>query len=128
MPGSYLLDTNAAIAVLEERVTLGGVAGDLESYLSLVVLAELFYGAFKSARIEQNLERVRRLTMVCPVIGPDEGTAELYGRIKAALRRGGRPIPDNDLWVAAVAIQHDLTLVTRDRHFDEVAGLQCIPW
>ena len=53
----------------------------------------------------------------------DFDTARLYGRIKAELRRKGKPIPENDIWIAAAAIQYGLTLVTRDRHFDFIDGL-----
>lgn len=128
MPGRYLLDTNAAIAVLEERHTLPGVSGEVEVFLSLVSLGELFFGAFKSTRIEANLERVQRLAVACPAVPFDEETAKVYGRLKSELRRKGRPIPDNDLWIAANAVQHDLVLLTKDEHFDEVEGLRHETW
>ena len=51
-------------------------------------------------------------------------TASLYGTIKANLRKKGKPIPENDIWIAAIAMQHDLTLLTRDRHFEAVDGLR----
>jgi len=50
----------------------------------------------------------------------DQGTARAYGEIKHALRCKGRPIPENDLWIAAIAAQHDLTLVSRDDHFNHI--------
>ena len=53
----------------------------------------------------------------------DTETARQYGRIKVELRRKGRPIPENDMWIAAVALQHGLTLATRDAHFDAIDGL-----
>lgn len=59
---------------------------------------------------------------------PDEGTAEHYGDLKAELARLGKPIPDNDLWVAAMARQYDLPLATRDAHFAQVPGLQTLAW
>ena len=59
----------------------------------------------------------------------DLQTAQQYGEIKAELRQQGTPIPDNDIWIAASAIQHSLTLVThRDVHFDEVSDLQREKW
>jgi tRNA(fMet)-specific endonuclease VapC len=51
-----------------------------------------------------------------------------YGEVKNALRLKGHPIPENDIWIAAVAHQHDLTLVTRDTHFDEIDNLKIIAW
>jgi tRNA(fMet)-specific endonuclease VapC len=62
------------------------------------------------------------------VLGCDTATARQYGRIKNALRARGRPIPDNDIWIAAIALQHDLTLLSRDRHFGAVAGLVVETW
>jgi tRNA(fMet)-specific endonuclease VapC len=52
----------------------------------------------------------------------------LYGRIAQQLRRKGRPIPQNDIWIAATALQYDLTLVTRDEHFKQVEGLALETW
>jgi tRNA(fMet)-specific endonuclease VapC len=50
-------------------------------------------------------------------------TARIYGKVKAQLKKNGTPIPENDIWIAAVAIQHDLVLVTNDNHFLNVEGL-----
>ena len=52
----------------------------------------------------------------------------VYGEIKTALRRLGRPLPENDIWIAAIAIQHGLTLVSRDAHFDHLVGLSLDRW
>jgi tRNA(fMet)-specific endonuclease VapC len=52
----------------------------------------------------------------------------LYGEIKSSLRQKGKPIPDNDIWIAASARQHSLTLVTRDAHFDEIDDLARERW
>jgi tRNA(fMet)-specific endonuclease VapC len=59
---------------------------------------------------------------------PDEGTAESYGLFKAALARIGKPIPDNDLWIAAVARQWDLPVATRDAHFAAAPNLKTLAW
>ncbi|NOY42526.1 MAG: type II toxin-antitoxin system VapC family toxin, partial [Planctomycetes bacterium] len=58
----------------------------------------------------------------------DDDTARVYGEIKTALRRKGRPIPDNDIWIAAVAIQHSLSLVSRDEHFANIERLSLVRW
>ena len=63
------------------------------------------------------------MVLVC-----DPGTAWEYARIKIDLRSKGRPIPENDIWIAATARQHGLTLVTRDQHFSAVDGLKCDAW
>lgn len=128
MPGRYLLDTNAAIAALEERITLPQGSSDVEVFLSYVALGELYFGAFKSSRVEANLERIRRLAATCPAVPINDETARVYGRLKGELRRKGRPIPDNDLWIAASAVQHDLVLLARDAHFDEIEALRHVAW
>jgi tRNA(fMet)-specific endonuclease VapC len=62
------------------------------------------------------------------VLFPDQDTTEMYGQVKAELARLGTPIPDNDLWIAAVARQHNLPLATRDAHFTQVPGLKTLAW
>jgi tRNA(fMet)-specific endonuclease VapC len=58
----------------------------------------------------------------------DLETARVYAGIRNALRLAGRPIPENDLWIASIALQHNLTLVARDKHFQEVPGLTTVTW
>lgn len=84
-------------------------------YLPTVVLGELYYGAFCSGYRHKKLEQVRRFLRAAIVIGTGAQTSEAYGRIRAELAEAGRPIPENDLWIAALAIQHDCRLVTRDQ-------------
>jgi len=62
-------------------------------------------------------------TLVC-----DARTAQAYGQIKNSLRAKGRPIPENDIWIAALGKQHSLTLITRDAHMGEVEGLAIEGW
>lgn len=92
------------------------------------VLGELYYGALKSARSAANIARVEEFAASVGVLTCDAATAKHYGQIKNALRSKGRPIPENDIWIAAVAIQHGLLLATRDDHFKEVEGLRLEEW
>ena len=62
------------------------------------------------------------------MMGCDAESARRYSEVKDILRQKGLPIPENDVWIAAIALQHDLTLVTRDTHFDEVEGLRIEKW
>ncbi len=100
----------------------------LEAFLSTVVLGELFFGAEKSQRVQENVARIEKLASVCPVLPCDEETARCYGAMKTLLRRKGRPIPENDLWIAASARRHGVTLVSRDSHFKYVEGLGLEVW
>ena len=87
-----------------------------------------YFGVRKSGRIRQNLKRIDELAFSSAVLACDLGTAREYGKIKGTLQEKGRPIPENDIWIAAIARQHDLTLVTRDEHFKEVKHLKIETW
>ena len=84
----------------------------------------MYYGARKSGRIQQNLERIEEFVTNVTVIACDTDTARQYGDIKNRLRVKGRPLPENDIWIAAIAQEHNLTLVTRDNHFNHVDGIK----
>ena len=129
MPGSYLLDTNAVIArragdeLLEALFTR-----DDHLLVSVVTAGELIFGALRSGRVEANLAALSAYIQPENVLVCDLATARHYGEVKRQLRSIGRPVPDNDTWIAATAIQHDLVLVTRDAHFDHIEGLTCLSW
>jgi tRNA(fMet)-specific endonuclease VapC len=97
-------------------------------YLPVTALGELFYGAYKSAFRAKGLEQIESFTRLCAVLGVDQHTADNYGLISAELGRLGKLIPQNDLWIAAIAMQHDLPLATRDQHFSSVPGLTLLNW
>jgi tRNA(fMet)-specific endonuclease VapC len=99
-----------------------------EVFLSSTVLGELYYGARKSSHATANLGRIEELAAAVTILPCDAITARLYGEIKASLRSKGRPIPENDIWIAAVAEQYGLSLATRDEHFNNVAGLAAERW
>jgi tRNA(fMet)-specific endonuclease VapC len=129
VPGRHLLDTNVAIAILEEELDLEQYRGSgVEVFLNTVVAGELFFGAEKSRRVEENVARIRALTLRCPVLPCDLETARYYGAVKQLLQRKGRPIPENDIWIAASARQHGLTLVTQDGHFESLEDLSIKGW
>lgn len=129
MASSVLLDTNAAIRILNRsrEITLA-----LEDYdrvhLPLVALGELEYGARKSRNRQGNFEAISMLLEEVELIYPDRATAAAYGELHAALRAKGRPIPQNDIWIAATALQHELPLLTRDAHFRFVDHLPIVGW
>jgi tRNA(fMet)-specific endonuclease VapC len=96
--------------------------------LSSVILGELFYGAYKSDRMAENLRRINRLMEGRTILGTDVGTAQEYGEIRNEQRLKGRPLPENDVWLAALARQHDLILVSRDGHFAQIDKLKTESW
>lgn len=97
-------------------------------FVPSIVVGELLFGAYNSNRQPSDLLRIRAFVRAYNLLLPDEGVADWYGQIRAALRRKGRPIPENDIWIAAIARHHALTLVSRDGHFTAVDGLTVVAW
>ena len=94
-------------------------------------MGELYFGAYNSGRVEANVARVRAfLSPPGPhILLIDEPAAEQFGRLKAILRRAGRPIGDIDLFIAGVALPHRLTVVTNNtNHFERLPGLSLENW
>lgn len=129
MSGRYLLDTNIVIALFQgEKIIFEKIDQSSELFLPSTVLGELYYGAFNSHKQEKNIERIDTFKSAVSVLYSDESTALFYGKIKKGLKDKGRPIPENDIWIAGIAQQYELTLVTRDRHFEYIEDLTIEEW
>ncbi len=129
MDGKYTLDTNIIIPLFAgDKTILTKLALVNEVFISSTVLGELYYGALKSTRMIENLKKIADFAVSCTTLACDAETAEEYGRIKAELTRKGKLIPENDIWIAAVARQYDLTIVTKDEHFGYVENLKISNW
>ena len=128
-PREFLLDTNIIIALFGAAQDLKWqLSYDLQYWVPCVVVGELIYGAHYSAEIRQNLSEIEAFIESMRIAICDGETAQYFGRMKGDLRRRGKMIPDNDIWIAAIAMQRQLTLLTRDRHFDSVQGLAFEAW
>lgn len=99
-----------------------------EVFVPTIVLGELYYGAHESVRTENNTARIDEFAANNAVLWCDTATAQHYGINKNQLRTKGKSIPENDIWIAAIAKQYQLTLVTRDNHFQYVDGLTREQW
>lgn len=130
MAGSrFLLDTNAIIALQrEDEAVKKLLTAATDVFVPVVAVGELYYGAYKSGRVEENRQNVAAFIAGRVVLRVDADTADVYGQAKQGLRAKGRPIPENDIWIAALAIQYDLTLITDDAHFAEVDNLNWQGW
>lgn len=123
-----LLDTNAYVALKRgHRAIAELVRGSTELAFSMIVIGELMFGFQNGSRYRQNLKELEEFlanerVTVLPVTLT---TADRFGRIAAALRRDGTPIPTNDIWIAAHAYESGAELVTFDAHFGAVSGLVC---
>lgn len=129
MSGRYLLDTSILIGMFAaEAIVKEKLAQASEVFIPSIAVGELYYGAWKSQRHRENIAQVDELVAASTVLGCNAETARWYGEIKNALRLKGRPIPENDLWIAAIALEHDLVVATRDVHFREIDNLKVEMW
>ncbi len=124
-----LLDTSVIIRHFrrDQAVTAQlDAAGAL--FLPVVVLGELYHGAFRGRQRENELRCIEELLPAVTVLGITAKTAEFFGQIGAALALAGTPIPTNDVWVAALAREHGLPVATDDAHFAKVRDLAVVRW
>jgi tRNA(fMet)-specific endonuclease VapC len=127
--GRFLLDTNVIIALLEgDDALLSNLDQAPEVFIPAVALGELFFGAAKSGRPSENTDRVERFAAGRTIVPCDLEVAREYGLLKHYLKERGRPLPENDIWIAAAAKRHGMVLVTRDRHFQAVQDLHTADW
>jgi tRNA(fMet)-specific endonuclease VapC len=120
-----LLDTNRLTDALRQDQSITDLVEQaLEVWIPFVTLGEIqagFQGGHprRRAHNETLLLRFLRLPAV-GVLYPDRETTGVYARLFVELRQAGTPIPTNDLWIASLAVQHQVTLVTRDAHFSKI--------
>lgn len=124
-----ILDSNALSAFFSGEEALVSKLRDVRRHhLPVVVIGEYRYGLLRSSRrrlFTELLEGLLREFVLLPV---EVATTEHYAIIRQQLRDSGTPIPGNDVWIAALALQHGLSVVTRDVHFDSVEGLRRLSW
>lgn len=129
MNGRHLLDTNIIVALFKgDESVRTKIAASAEVFVPAIAIGELYYGAQHSAKVVKNMKQVREFAAASTVLPVELTTAEHYGQIKNELKTKGRPLPENDVWIAAIARQHSLTVVTRDQHFKEINGLLLDEW
>lgn len=129
-PGKcVLLDTSVVVHHFRDsKFLLPKIAEYQEFYLSHVVVAELYAGTFRSSHPKKHLQQITQFLDAVDVLYPDEATPEIYGCISARLAQLGTPIPQNDIWIAAIALQMNLPLATADKHFQRVDELTVLLW
>ena len=124
-----ILDTNALSALFyKDAALLEAIRPSRELALPVIVLGEFRFGIGVSRRRDQDEAWLRRdlsLFRVLPVV---EETSVYYAAIRSELKASGSPIPANDAWIAALARQHRLPIVSRDTHFDKVKNIERLGW
>jgi tRNA(fMet)-specific endonuclease VapC len=128
----YILDTDTSIYWLngDRQIEKKIVATGLENiFITVITECELFYGAYKSAKVQKNLEVLRTLRGKVRTIQTSRDVAPLYGRIKAELEQMGQALDDADLLIASIVLASRGILVTNNTsHFDRISGLQVENW
>jgi tRNA(fMet)-specific endonuclease VapC len=121
MNGKFIIDANVVIDYLRGKNNLLCQLMDNEVVsISVIVIGELIFGAENSIQIKKHLSQVEELLSKVNIVRIDYETAKIYGKIRADLRKKGTPIPENDIWIAATAMQHNFTLITNDKHFANI--------
>ena len=129
MAQGILLDSSVVIPHLRGHLDLAAqVASNEPLFLPLTALGELYKGAFKSNQPQKNRLLLETFLQTVALLHPDTATAVHYAQISVELERQGTPIPENDLWIAAMALECAMPLATRDAHFGHVPGLQLLRW
>jgi tRNA(fMet)-specific endonuclease VapC len=124
-----ILDTNGLSSMADGDPKLEPVLTTArELAIPVIVLGEYRYGIGQSRSRARYEKWLKEFVGICRVLPVDEGTAVEYASIRGELKRGGRPIPANDVWIAALARQHSMPVLSRDEHFDFVAKIKRIAW
>ena len=124
-----ILDTNAVSAVLDGDAAIEPIlAGAEKHHLPTIALGEYRFGLLSSRRRRTLESLLDRLEAESILLVPDAVTARVYAEVRHELKTSGRPIPENDIWIAALARQHRLDVASRDAHFDAVPGMRRRSW
>jgi tRNA(fMet)-specific endonuclease VapC len=129
----YLLDTNHAsylmshdsrmVTKLQEAVRTGDTFG-----ISVTVLGELFFAVYASQHQQQNMARLMQMLNALTIYEFNQSASEEFGKIQAAQKAIGRPVPPLDAQIAAVASQQSLTILTADKHFGFIEAIKIENW
>ena len=129
---SYLLDTDTCIYWLRNRQSVRERVREVgwnQISICVITVAELYYGAYNSNRVTENLARAEFFIQNLPVLPLNDTALRRFGELKAELRRTGQPIADFDLLIASVALAESYILVTNNtRHYDRIPELQLENW
>ena len=125
MSGKIALDTDVAIKFLNGDETINNFLSKFNKiYMPVIVAGELIFGALNSKHAEQNLARHKKLIQRTHVLDITENTANIYAKTRINLKKKGKPIPENDLWIASLCIEHNIPLTSNDLHFEYIDHLK----
>jgi tRNA(fMet)-specific endonuclease VapC len=123
------LDTNIIIELFTGNEVIADKLKQLRAfYISPIVLGELYVGINRVVNKNKHLLKLNSFLELCDMAEIDKTTAQIFGEITVALYKKGKPIPTNDIWIAASVKQYDLRLISRDKHFDEIDHILTESW
>lgn len=126
MNGKYLLDTQMIILSFQDRLVKSKIDNASVIFIPSIALGELYYGAAKSENKKVNFDRVKLISENSNILYCDSETAWHYGIIKASLLPTDTRLPENDLWIASLAMQHELEVVTNNKLFGYIEGIEVV--
>jgi tRNA(fMet)-specific endonuclease VapC len=123
------LDSNIIIEIFAGNKAIADKTNELPTfYISSIVLGEHYVGINRVINKNKHLNKLTAFLEMCTILDVDQTTAQFFGEITAALYKKGKPIPTNDIWIAATVKQHNLKLISRDKHFAEVGDILLESW
>jgi predicted nucleic acid-binding protein len=124
-----IVDTNALSAVAEAEPKAVAVFRDAQSIaIPVIVLGEYLFGIAQSRRRSEHEAWIAHVLRTFLVLEIGTETAARYAEVRLELKRAGKPIPQNDMWIAALCRQHAMPVLSRDRHFEFVKGIRRVGW
>lgn len=127
--GDLGLDTNGAIAYLQGHPRAMAWVEVVDAlFLPVICYGELRYGALHSTRGSENLAKLEALVDLCTLLDVTRDAAERYAEVRQSLAKKGTPIPEADLWIAAICLEHNLAVLSEDAHFDRTPDLTQYDW
>lgn len=125
MVKSIALDTSVAIKILNED---SKIIKEVDKYshllIPVIVKGELLFGAMNSGNSHKNLKIFNNFLNACTILNIDSIVAEEYAAIRKQLKLDGKPIPENDIWIAALCKVYNTGLLTSDKHFGYIKHIQ----
>lgn len=129
---TYLLDTDTCIYWLRNRQSVRERVREVgwnQITICVITVAELYYGAYNSNRVTENLARAEFFIQQLPVLPLTNNALRRFGQLKAELRKAGQPLAEFDLLIASIAIAEGYVLVTNNtRHYERISELQLENW
>ncbi len=115
------IDTNTAVEFFRNnKEIVEKISAYKTVYLPITVVGELLFGALNSAKSKEKLTETRNFIKDCKILNINYIVAEKYAQIREDLKRKGKPIPENDIWIAAICSASNVSLITNDKHFNNI--------